>query len=67
MSQKDAKQMVARLEAAGFIVAKARRGGHYRILRPNGSFLVTMAVSPSDYRFPRQVASQVFKMTGVRI
>ncbi len=66
MSAKDAKQMVARLEAAGFAVAKGR-SGHYRILRPNGSFLISMAVSPSDNRFQRQVVAQVFKMTGVRI
>lgn len=46
--QKDVKQLIQRIEAAGCTVVMTR-GGHWKVLLPNGG-LYFMAKSPSDSR-----------------
>jgi predicted RNA binding protein YcfA (HicA-like mRNA interferase family) len=53
----DLKQLLRQASACGWQVTRTR-GGHWRLLRPNGG-IVVLSSTPSDHRALRNVRAQM--------
>lgn len=55
------KQLIQALRRAGYGVELAR-SGHVKVRRPNGSYMYTLALSPSDVRAIRNAICELRKL-----
>lgn len=60
---KDVRQMVKRCKRAGFTVERGR--GQHLIVAYQGRRVATMPISPSDWRWQKNLISDVRKATGI--
>lgn len=46
------------VEAAGYTIERRKRSKHPHIARPNGSYMMSVPITPSDYRALRNCWAQ---------
>lgn len=63
---KDWRELHGWLTSAGYTTSK-RPSGHVAIYSPHGARIFTVAATPSDYRALTQAASDLRRITGLRL